>query len=83
MELWGYLFIEELICVKTNRLQRIIRTGRIGHWLSNNKEHCLVGIKDDPEVNRNIDTNFLVSEVRETSRKPDEVLIFNFNVGSC
>ena len=73
LELWGYRRIEELIWVKTNQLQRIIRTGRTGYWLNHSKEHCLVGIKDDPEVNRNIDTNFLVSEVRETSRKPDEV----------
>nr|ABR17536.1 unknown [Picea sitchensis] len=73
LELWGYRRIEELIWVKTNQLQRIIRTGRTGHWLNHSKEHCLVGIKGDPEVNRNIDTDVLVSEVRETSRKPDEM----------
>jgi hypothetical protein len=28
--------------VKTNQLQRIIRTGRTGHWLNHGKEHCLV-----------------------------------------
>jgi mRNA (2'-O-methyladenosine-N6-)-methyltransferase len=64
--------------VKTNQLQRIIRTGRTGHWLNHSKEHCLVGIKGSPEVNRNIDTDVIVAEVRETSRKPDEVrMIFN------
>jgi mRNA (2'-O-methyladenosine-N6-)-methyltransferase len=64
--------------VKTNQLQRIIRTGRTGHWLNHSKEHCLVGIKGSPEVNRNIDTDVIVAEVRETSRKPDEVrIIFN------
>lgn len=63
--------------MKTNQLQRIIRTGRTGHWLNHSKEHCLVGIKGSPEVNRNIDTDVIVAEVRETSRKPDEVcLIF-------
>lgn len=61
--------------MKTNQLQRIIRTGRTGHWLNHSKEHCLVGIKGDPEVNRNIDTDVIVAEVRETSRKPDEVCI--------
>lgn len=67
--------MEEIIWVKTNQLQRIIRTGRTGHWLNHSKEHCLVGIKGDPIVNRNIDTDVIVAEVRETSRKPDEVKI--------
>uniref|UniRef100_A0A2N9FZV4 N6-adenosine-methyltransferase MT-A70-like n=1 Tax=Fagus sylvatica TaxID=28930 RepID=A0A2N9FZV4_FAGSY len=73
LELWGYKRIEEIIWVKTNQLQRIIRTGRTGHWLNHSKEHCLVGIKGSPEVNRNIDTDVIVAEVRETSRKPDEM----------
>jgi mRNA (2'-O-methyladenosine-N6-)-methyltransferase len=78
LELWGYERVEEIIWVKTNQLQRIIRTGRTGHWLNHSKEHCLVGIKGSPEVNRNIDTDVIVAEVRETSRKPDEVrMIFN------
>lgn len=75
LDLWGYKRVEEIIWVKTNQLQRIIRTGRTGHWLNHSKEHCLVGIKGDPEVNRNIDTDVIVAEVRETSRKPDEVCI--------
>ncbi|GAU31451.1 hypothetical protein TSUD_72320 [Trifolium subterraneum] len=73
LELWGYKRVEEIIWVKTNQLQRIIRTGRTGHWLNHSKEHCLVGIKGSPEVNRNIDTDVIVAEVRETSRKPDEM----------
>ncbi|KAK3434159.1 hypothetical protein EUGRSUZ_D01689 [Eucalyptus grandis] len=73
LELWGYKRCEEIIWVKTNQLQRIIRTGRTGHWLNHSKEHCLVGIKGNPEVNRNIDTDVIVAEVRETSRKPDEM----------
>ncbi|CAN4076715.1 unnamed protein product [Withania somnifera] len=73
LELWGYKRVEEIIWVKTNQLQRIIRTGRTGHWLNHSKEHCLVGIKGNPEANRNIDTDVIVAEVRETSRKPDEM----------
>ncbi|KAK9147219.1 hypothetical protein Scep_005976 [Stephania cephalantha] len=73
LDLWGYKRVEEIIWVKTNQLQRIIRTGRTGHWLNHSKEHCLVGIKGNPEVNRNIDTDVVVAEVRETSRKPDEM----------
>ncbi|PHT37627.1 putative N6-adenosine-methyltransferase MT-A70-like [Capsicum baccatum] len=73
LELWGYKRVEEIIWVKTNQLQRIIRTGRTGHWLNHSKEHCLVGIKGNPEVNRNIDTDVIVADVRETSRKPDEM----------
>jgi len=71
--IWGYKRIEEIIWVKTNQLQRIIRTGRTGHWLNHSKEHCLVGIKGNPKLNRNIDCDVIVSEVRETSRKPDEI----------
>ena len=36
-------------------------------------EHCLVGLKGHPPLNRNIDCEVLVAEVRETSRKPDEI----------
>lgn len=70
---WGYKRVEELIWIKTNQLQRIIRTGRTGHWLNHSKEHCLVGIKGNPEINANVDCDVIVSEVRETSRKPDEI----------
>ncbi|KOB68572.1 Inducer of meiosis 4 [Operophtera brumata] len=42
LKLWGYDRVDELIWVKTNQLQRIIRTGRTGHWLNHGKEHCLV-----------------------------------------
>ena len=73
LELWGYRNVEELVWVKTNQLQRLIRTGRTGHWLNHSKEHCLVGIKGNPKLNNNIDCDVIVSEVRETSRKPDEV----------
>merc|ERR1712183_805775 len=71
--IWGYTRIEEIIWVKTNQLQRIIRTGRTGHWINHSEEHCLVGIKGNPRLNRNLDCDVIVSEVRETSRKPDEI----------
>ena len=54
-------------------MQRLIRTGRTGHWLNHSKEHCLIGIKGNPKLNKNLDCDVLVSEVRETSRKPDEI----------
>lgn len=73
LELWGYNRKEELVWIKTNQLQRLIRTGRTGHWLNHSKEHCLIGIKGNPKLNRNLDCDVLVSEVRETSRKPDEI----------
>lgn len=38
----SYEQVDEIIWVKTNQLQRIIRTGRTGHWLNHGKEHCLV-----------------------------------------
>lgn len=70
---WGYERKEELVWIKTNQLQRLIRTGRTGHWLNHSKEHCLIGYKGNPVLNRNLDCDVLVSEVRETSRKPDEI----------
>ncbi|KAG6844106.1 hypothetical protein H0H87_009712 [Tephrocybe sp. NHM501043] len=83
MRVWGYTRVDEVIWVKTNQLQRVIRTGRTGHWLNHTKEHMLVGIKTVTDesgalkfpswANRGLDTDVIVSEVRETSRKPDEV----------
>ncbi|KYK67046.1 putative methyltransferase MTA70, partial [Toxoplasma gondii TgCatPRC2] len=73
LQLWGYRRVEEILWVKTNQLQRIIRTGRTGHWLNHSKEHCLVAVKGNMAFNRNIDCDVIVSEVRETSRKPDEI----------
>lgn len=40
--IYRYERADEIIWVKTNQLQRIIRTGRTGHWLNHGKEHCLV-----------------------------------------
>lgn len=52
------------------------RTGRTGHWLNHGKEHCLVGVKGNPDpalFNLGIDCDVLVAEVRATSHKPDEI----------
>ena len=74
LKLWGYERVDELIWVKTNQLQRIIRTGRTGHWLNHGKEHCLVGLKGNPKnANRGLDCDVIVAEVRATSHKPDEI----------
>ncbi|CAH1780289.1 unnamed protein product [Owenia fusiformis] len=75
MKLWGYERCDELIWVKTNQLQRIIRTGRTGHWFNHGKEHCLIGVKGNPKniTNRGLDCDVIVAEVRATSHKPDEV----------
>lgn len=83
---WGYRRCSELVWVKINQLQSLIRTGRTGHFLNHGKEHCLVGIKGDaaklkpltsPEATgggmRSIDCDVIVSEVQETSRKPEAV----------
>ena len=64
LQLWGYKRVDELIWVKTNQLQRLIRTGRTGHWLNHSKEHCLVGVKGSPQINRNLDCDVLVAEVK-------------------
>lgn len=78
-----YLLHLLLYIFTISKLQRVIRTGRTGHWLNHTKEHMLVGVKtvlDDQGAlkfpswaNRALDTDVIVSEVRETSRKPEEV----------
>lgn len=74
LSLWGYRHVDEIIWVKTNQLQRIIRTGRTGHWLNHGKEHCLVGVKGNTQgFNRGLDCDVIVAEVRSTSHKPDEI----------
>ncbi|KAG9328678.1 hypothetical protein JZ751_016872 [Albula glossodonta] len=71
---YPYERVDEIIWVKTNQLQRIIRTGRTGHWLNHGKEHCLVGVKGNPQgFNRGLDCDVIVAEVRSTSHKPDEI----------
>lgn len=82
---WGYRRVDELIWVKVGQTQRLIRTGRTGHWLNHTKEHCLIGAKsqsggaataDSPLpswAHLGLDSDVLVSEVRDTSRKPDEL----------
>jgi mRNA (2'-O-methyladenosine-N6-)-methyltransferase len=62
-QLWGYRRVAEIVWVKTNQLQRIICTGRTGHWLNHSKEHCLVGMKGNPPINRGIDCDVIVAEV--------------------
>jgi len=74
LDIWGYTFVQELLWVKTNQLQRIIRTGRTGHWINHSKEHCLIGVKGKRVGrNNNLDCDVVCAEVRETSRKPDEM----------
>ncbi|KAI9637327.1 putative mRNA methyltransferase [Dioszegia hungarica] len=86
---WGYKRVDEVVWVKVNQVERLIRTGRTGHWLNHTCEHLLVAVKlpeshprdapipwdTDPtlrELRRGVDTDVIVAEVRETSRKPEE-----------
>lgn len=74
LEKWGYKVVNEISWIKTNQLGRTIVTGRTGHWLNHSKEHLLVGLKGNPPwLNRQIDSDIIVSTTRETSRKPDEL----------
>ena len=73
MAKWGYKRVDEIVWIKTNQINRLIITGKTGHWLNHTKEHCLVGIKGNPKINTKLDCDVIVSKVRETSRKPDEI----------
>jgi mRNA (2'-O-methyladenosine-N6-)-methyltransferase len=71
---WGYNQVDELVWVKITPQNKITRGGKTGHWLNHSKEHCLVGIKGDcSKINKNVDCDVLITQVRETSRKPDEI----------
>lgn len=71
---WGYKISDEVIWVKLNQLKRTIVTGRTGHWLNHSKEHLLVGIKGNPQwINKMMDIDIVVSNSRQTLRKPDEI----------
>lgn len=71
---WGYRISDELIWIKLNQLKRTIVTGRTGHWLNHSKEHLLVGIKGNPQwINKMMDIDIVVSNSRQTLRKPDEI----------
>ncbi|PWN41902.1 MT-A70-domain-containing protein [Ceraceosorus guamensis] len=108
LAMWGYARVDELVWVKVGQTQRLIRTGRTGHWLNHTKEHCLVGAKRKPLrdleetpqlasplsnlsqiypaaqlagarsavpswAHAGLGADVIVSEVRDTSRKPDEL----------
>ena len=70
---WGYARESELCWVKLNMMQNLVRTGRTGHFLNHSKEHCLIGVKGDPPLGARRDCDVLVSELRESSRKPEEI----------
>lgn len=73
---WGYKRCSEIVWVKVNMMQNVIRTGRTGHFLNHTKEHCLVGVKGKPPrgvTGKPPDCDVIVSELRESSRKPDEI----------
>jgi len=105
---WGYTRVDEIVWIKVGQTQRLIRTGRTGHWLNHTKEHCLVGVKRKqvqstsgnivsplaalsstygashapglpassllPDwSNTGLDSDVVVADVRDTSRKPDEM----------
>jgi mRNA (2'-O-methyladenosine-N6-)-methyltransferase len=71
---WGYTRAEEIVWVKVNQVWGTTRSGRTGHWFNHNKEHCLVGLRPGAVIPRRMfDSDVIVAEVRETSRKPDEL----------
>lgn len=72
----GYKIANELSWIKINQLCRTIVTGRTGHWLNHSKEHLLIGYKGNINnwmLLRQQDLDLIVSQTRETNRKPDEL----------
>ena len=54
LSLWGYKRVDELVWVKVNQLQRLIRTGRTGHWL---KYVIALFLRDFHTLNRKCTTH--------------------------
>ena len=52
MAQWNYRRVAELVWIKVNQMQNIIRTGRTGHFLNHSKEHMLIGVKGEPSFPR-------------------------------
>jgi len=48
LRVWGYTRVDEVVWVKTNQFQHVIRTRGTGHWLNHTKEHMLIGVKSPP-----------------------------------
>eukprot|EP01018_Ginkgo_biloba_P029512 Gb_22675 [translate_table: standard] len=70
---WSNLQTHGLIFLWTNQLQHYLIMGATGHYLNHSKEHCIVAIKGSPKLHRNLDTDVIVSQARESSQKPDEI----------
>jgi mRNA (2'-O-methyladenosine-N6-)-methyltransferase len=77
---WGYNITDDIVWVKTTPLQRILRPTSIktSTHFAHAKEHCLVAFKGTSDVrnlplNRQIDADVIVSEVRPQGQKPDEI----------
>ena len=88
LKIWGYERVDEIIWVKTNQLQRIIRTGRTGHWLNHGKEHCLVGLKGKcieffQRVNFPFLTLHLNQKLIKLSVKSTTYISVNSQMGFC
>ena len=77
LRIWGYIRVDEIVWIKTNQIGGTVRSGRTGHWLNHNKEHCLIGMKGNVAYTRvgmhRLDCDVIVAPVRENSRKPDEI----------
>lgn len=54
LNLWGYERVDEIIWVKTNQLQRIIRTGRTGHWLNHGRNTAWLVSKEIPKASTRV-----------------------------
>ena len=42
LKLWGYRQVEEIVWLKTNQIQSLVRSGRTGHWLNHTKVRLYV-----------------------------------------
>jgi len=49
-----FLSITAYRTISYTQLQRVIRTGRTGHWLNHTNEHMLVGVKTNYDSNGNL-----------------------------
>ena len=68
MAQWKYRRVAELVWIKVNQMQNIIRTGRTGHFLNHSKEHMLIGVKGEPPRARRAHDRTATSSSRRCER---------------
>ena len=73
MNNWGYKVVDEIVWIKKTVTGKIAKGH--GFYLQHAKETCLIGVKGDYNITKNI-PDIIFSERRGQSQKPNELYTF-------